>query len=257
MESILISCGVCGLLIGSFLNVCIYRVPRKLSVLRPYRSFCPQCENPIAAWQNIPVLSWLLLRGRCHSCKKPISGQYPLVELLSATAALASCIQFGFTLTSLIVYLLCAALIVITFIDFEFKIIPNVISFPGMIFGLLLGILFSIHWLVWFSDHTKCYRLPVWLYSWRRIFLRDWYDLLPRVKKSWLGRRRYKAFSNDWCNHGGIFCRSNYFCWLLNWSSCGSNYDFNQWRGETYRNSFRALAFAWRNNLYFCRSSIL
>ncbi len=128
-----------GLIIGSFLNVCIWRVPRELSVVNPPRSYCPKCNRKLAWWENIPVLSWAALRCRCRTCKQPISGQYPLVEILSGIAAVASCLHFGVTFSALIIYALTAALIVITFIDFEFKIIPNVISFPGMTIGLILG----------------------------------------------------------------------------------------------------------------------
>ncbi|MFW8745060.1 prepilin peptidase, partial [Mesorhizobium japonicum] len=73
-------CGVLGLAVGSFLNVVVYRVPAGLSVVRP-RSACPDCGHAISAWENIPVLSWILLRGRCRSCAKPISIRYPLVEV--------------------------------------------------------------------------------------------------------------------------------------------------------------------------------
>lgn len=141
-----------SLCIGSFLNVCIYRVPRRLSVIKPARSFCPACRAQLTTFENIPLLSWLLLRGRCRSCRAPISGQYPLVESASAIAALAAYFHFGLTLTALVVYLLCAALIVISFIDLEFKIIPDVISFPGMTLGLILGIL---------SQYTSLFSWPV------------------------------------------------------------------------------------------------
>src|SRR5262245_38622320 len=84
-----------GLIIGSFLNVCIYRVPRPLSIGSPMRSYCPTCEQQLRAIDNSPVVSWMLLRGKCRSCKKPISGQYPLVELLSAIAAVQTYLRFG------------------------------------------------------------------------------------------------------------------------------------------------------------------
>jgi len=129
-----------GLVIGSFLNVCIYRVPRKISLVNPVFSFCPQCNTNIRVSENIPVLSWIIQKGKCAHCDQKISFVYPLVELLSAAFAVLSYATFGLTATGIIVYVVCASLIVISFIDFEFKIIPNVISFPGIIFGLLLGI---------------------------------------------------------------------------------------------------------------------
>ena len=128
-----------GLIIGSFLNVCIYRVPRKLSVVSPARSYCPPCERQLTALENIPIISWIVLGGKCKTCKTSISGQYPLVEALSALAAAESYLHFGFTPTGAVIYALTAALIVITFIDFEFKIIPNVISYPGITIGLIIG----------------------------------------------------------------------------------------------------------------------
>lgn len=146
-----------GLIIGSFLNVCIYRVPRKMSVVFPQRSFCPKCQAQISWWENIPVLSWLILGAKCRHCREPISGQYPLVELLSALAAAATWIHFGLTPTGLVVYALTAALIVITFIDFEFKIIPDVISFPGMTLGMILGIA---------SQYTGAFDFPVTQSAW-------------------------------------------------------------------------------------------
>ena len=129
-----------GLIIGSFLNVVIYRMPRKLSLSSPRRSYCPKCNKTLAWSDNIPVISWTLLAGKCRYCKEPISGQYPLVELLSGIAGAASVIYYGTTFTAGVVYLLTATLIAITFIDFEFKIIPNRISYPGMTIGLLMGI---------------------------------------------------------------------------------------------------------------------
>jgi leader peptidase (prepilin peptidase)/N-methyltransferase len=115
-------------------------VPLKKSVNKPARSFCPKCETTLSALDNIPVFSWLILGAKCRYCKERISGEYPLVEALTAFAAIASYIQFGGTLTALIIFLFTATLIVISFIDFHHKIIPNVISFPGMAFGLCLGI---------------------------------------------------------------------------------------------------------------------
>ncbi|MCB0324134.1 MAG: prepilin peptidase, partial [Bdellovibrionales bacterium] len=146
-----------ALCIGSFLNVVIYRVPRKLSVSYPSRSFCPDCEQQLSWWENIPVLSWILLRTKCRHCGAPISGQYPLVELLSVCAAIASYLHFGLTPTGFVLYALTASLIAITFIDLAFKIIPNVISFPGMTLGLLLGIV---------SQYSNAFSPPLTQSAW-------------------------------------------------------------------------------------------
>lgn len=128
-----------GLALGSFLNVCIYRLPRKLSVNKPIRSFCPACEAQLGWYENIPLFSWLLQRAKCKHCSEKISFRYPLVELLSGLAALASYFCFGENLTALVIYLVIATLIVITFIDLDFKIIPNRITYPGMLIGFAIG----------------------------------------------------------------------------------------------------------------------
>ena len=149
-----------GLMIGSFLNVCIYRVPRKLSVVSPARSYCPTCQRQLTSLENIPVLSWVVLGGKCKTCRNPISGQYPLVELLSSAAALETYLKFGLNPTGVVLYALIAALIVITFIDFEWKIIPNVISYPGITFGLLLGIA---------SQYTGMFAEPLTQSAWESL----------------------------------------------------------------------------------------
>ncbi len=124
-----------GLCVGSFLNVCIYRLPLSQSVVRP-RSACPHCGRPIRSWDNIPCLSWLILRGRCRDCGGSISARYPLVELLSGAFAVMAATRFGFGWQGLIVYLLVAALLVVTFIDLDHRIIPDVITLPGIPVGL-------------------------------------------------------------------------------------------------------------------------
>lgn len=152
MATTLLIVFIFGLCIGSFLNVCIYRVPEKMSVALPQRSFCPSCKQQLTWKENVPVVSWLMLRGRCRSCREPISGRYPLVELLSGFAAAASVIRYGLTPTAAIVYALTATLIVITFIDLKFKKIPNIITFPGMTLGLCLGII---------SQYSEIFSPPV------------------------------------------------------------------------------------------------
>lgn len=123
-----------GLLIGSFLNVCVYRMPRNESLAFP-PSHCPSCGAAIPPWLNIPVVSYLLLRGRCRSCATSISALYPLVELLTALLGLGLYLRFGLTLPFFVLALLCAALVVVTFIDLEHQIIPDEISLPGIVIG--------------------------------------------------------------------------------------------------------------------------
>ena len=123
-----------GLLVGSFLNVCIYRLPRNESLVFP-ASHCPACGEAIPPWLNIPVASYLFLNGRCRSCAAPISAIYPLVELLTALLWLFLYLRFGLTMPFFILALLCAALVVVTFIDLEHQIIPDEISLPGIVIG--------------------------------------------------------------------------------------------------------------------------
>lgn len=128
---------VFGLIVGSFLNVCIYRLPRGKSVICP-RSFCPKCRAPIRWYDNIPLMSYIMLLGRCRACRRGISIQYPIVELLSAFASWLVFYHFQEWLPYLFYYLLLIApLIVITFIDLEHKIIPDVITLPGIVIGVL------------------------------------------------------------------------------------------------------------------------
>jgi leader peptidase (prepilin peptidase)/N-methyltransferase len=122
---------ILGLLIGSFLNVCIHRLPAKESIVFP-RSYCPSCKNQIPAYDNIPVISFLLLRGRCGSCKAPISWRYPVVELLNGFGYLFILHCFGPTPATLIYALFFSSLVVITFIDLTHQIIPDVITLPGI-----------------------------------------------------------------------------------------------------------------------------
>jgi leader peptidase (prepilin peptidase)/N-methyltransferase len=127
-----------GLIIGSFLNVCIVRVPRDWSIVTP-PSQCPRCRAPIKFYDNIPVISFILLRGKCRSCGLPISYRYPLVELLNALLYAWIVNEFGISGEAFLMMVLCSSLIVITFIDFDHQIIPDVITLPGMVLGLLVA----------------------------------------------------------------------------------------------------------------------
>jgi leader peptidase (prepilin peptidase)/N-methyltransferase len=137
--NILVVC-LLGCCLGSFLNVCIYRVPRGLSIVSP-RSFCPVCQAPIRAYDNIPLLSYLLLRGKCRSCHGEIFWRYPLVEALTGLITVGLFLKFGFSFPFFSFLAFSAALIVITFIDLDHRIIPDVISLPGVAIGFLLAIL--------------------------------------------------------------------------------------------------------------------
>lgn len=124
-----------GMIVGSFLNVCIYRLPVSRSIVRP-RSQCPHCGHPIRAFDNIPVLSYLVLRGRCRDCGARIPLRYPLVEFLSGVFAAMTVARFGLGLQAALIFALIAALLVITFIDLDHRIIPDAITLPGIPIGL-------------------------------------------------------------------------------------------------------------------------
>jgi leader peptidase (prepilin peptidase)/N-methyltransferase len=136
MVLILIFSFIFGTVIGSFLNVCIYRLPLKISIISP-RSICPSCGRSIPFYENIPILSYLLLKGKCQGCNAPISLQYPLVEFLTGLVALSLTLRFGLSPATLIYFLFISGLMVITFIDLKYQIIPDVISLPGIGMGLL------------------------------------------------------------------------------------------------------------------------
>ncbi|MDO8786865.1 MAG: A24 family peptidase [Sulfuritalea sp.] len=160
-----LAAGLLGLAIGSFLNVVIHRLPimmerdwaaqcaelrgetapafEALSLARP-RSRCPQCGHPITALENIPVISWLLLRGRCKGCAVPISFRYPLVEALTGLLFAFAAWHFGFTAAGLGALVFIAALIALTFIDFDTQLLPDDITLPLLWLGLALNA-FSVY----------------------------------------------------------------------------------------------------------------
>jgi leader peptidase (prepilin peptidase) / N-methyltransferase len=127
---------ILGLIIGSFLNVCIYRIPRNLSIVSPGSS-CTSCKEPIQPWDNIPVISYLILRGKCRNCGEKISFRYPAIELFNGLLYAAVFLKFGPGWHLPLFFIFVSAMIVITFIDLEFQIIPDVITLPGIVIGLL------------------------------------------------------------------------------------------------------------------------
>lgn len=132
---------VFGLFIGSFLNVCIHRIPRDKSIVWPASS-CPKCSQPIKPWDNIPVLSYIILLGRCRGCREFISPRYPLVEMMSSLFAVGLFLLFGQSASFVIYYVWACALLIITFIDLDFQIIPDSLSIGGIVVGLCL-----VYWL--------------------------------------------------------------------------------------------------------------
>ena len=130
-----------GAVFGSFLNVCIYRLPRSLSIVKP-GSFCPNCRKPIEWFDNIPFFGYLVLRGRCRRCHKKISPRYVLVELLTASLFLALYLRFGLSAAFFIFGLFVLGLLLVTFIDWEHYLIPDLVVYPGIVLGLLFNFLF-------------------------------------------------------------------------------------------------------------------
>jgi len=130
---------ILGAVVGSFLNVCIWRIPEGLSIVKP-ASHCPDCGHPIRFYDNIPLISYLILRGRCRACGGRISLRYPFVEGLTALMALFLFWKFGLTLKFLAAFIFVSALILITFIDIDYQIIPDVISLPGIPICFLMAV---------------------------------------------------------------------------------------------------------------------
>ena len=135
---LVVTCTLLGLAVGSFLNVVIHRVPRKESIVRP-RSACPSCGTTIADRDNIPVLSWILLRGKCRTCAQPISFRYPLVELLTAVLFIGAALRFGYSWDLPAFLVLVAGLLALAFTDLEQFLLPVRIVYP--LLGLLAGLL--------------------------------------------------------------------------------------------------------------------
>ena len=140
---------VFGTIVGSFLNVCIYRIPAGLSVVSP-RSRCPKCENPIPWYLNIPILSWLLLMGKCANCKNPISVRYPLIEAFNGLLFALVFYYFFMSWATPIFFVFMSMLVVVIFIDLDHQIIPDVISLPGIVLGFAAS--FLLPWLPWYDS---------------------------------------------------------------------------------------------------------
>jgi leader peptidase (prepilin peptidase)/N-methyltransferase len=134
-----IALALLGLCVGSFLNVCIHRLPLKQSVVHP-RSRCPKCGYMLRWYDNLPVLSYAMLRARCRSCGNPISLQYPLIEVITAIVFVAHWYAFGATVLLPVRLLFGCALIVLFMIDLEHQILPDVITLPGIVIGVALSL---------------------------------------------------------------------------------------------------------------------
>lgn len=133
-----------GLAFGSFLNVCIYRLPKGLSVVAP-RSACPNCKQPIAFYDNIPVVSWFILRGRCRHCHSPISPRYLIVELLTGAVFTLCFWRFGLSLSTLKYCVFSFLVLGLIFTDAETKLLPDKLTLPGMVLGLIFSLFVPVN----------------------------------------------------------------------------------------------------------------
>lgn len=128
-----------GLIIGSFLNVCIYRIPEGMSIVTP-GSFCPRCRHPLSWKDNIPLLSYILLKGRCRYCGDKISLQYPLVEFITGMIFLLFYIRLGLSFSFFIFITVASLLLIAMFIDMRFMLLPDVVMYPSIVIGILYAI---------------------------------------------------------------------------------------------------------------------
>ena len=135
-----------GLMIGSFLNVCIYRLPRRESIVWP-ASHCTSCNRPLAWFENVPVIGWLALRGRCRTCGAPISAIYPLVELTTGVVFAGGALVYGLSPLLFVRLAFASALIVLFVIDLQHRILPNVITLPGIAAGFAASLFLPPGWL--------------------------------------------------------------------------------------------------------------
>jgi leader peptidase (prepilin peptidase)/N-methyltransferase len=141
MEWLTLFFGFCfGTIVGSFLNVCIHRLPQGKSIIMP-SSHCPLCKTPIPFYDNIPLVSFILLRGKCRACHAPISLRYPLVEFLMGLFSVILLLRYGISSLYLVYLAFFASLTLVSFIDFSHRIIPDVISLPGILVGLIIFLL--------------------------------------------------------------------------------------------------------------------
>jgi leader peptidase (prepilin peptidase)/N-methyltransferase len=131
---------ILGCVIGSFANVCIHRLPWQHSLMLP-PSHCPNCQQGLRPWHNVPIVSYVLLKGRCAYCHTAISWRYPFVEFLCGLLYIVLYAHFGFSIPGMIFTLLATSLLIVSFIDLAYRIIPDVITLPGIIAGLLASTL--------------------------------------------------------------------------------------------------------------------
>lgn len=127
-----------GIVVGSFLNVCITRIPEEVSIVSP-GSRCPKCGTPIKPYDNVPVLGWLWLRGKCRACREPISAMYPLIELVTGLLFVAAYLEFGITQTTVKWLFFTCLILILTVTDLRVRMLPDVVNWPGFAAGLMFS----------------------------------------------------------------------------------------------------------------------
>jgi leader peptidase (prepilin peptidase)/N-methyltransferase len=191
-----------GAIVGSFLNVCIHRVPKGESIVTP-GSHCPHCKSPIKFYDNIPLISYLLLGGKCRNCHGAISVQYPFVEGMTALSSFFLFLRFGLSWSYLFYFAFVASLIVITVIDLFHQIIPDVISLPGIGVGLLASLILP--------DLTFLNSLLGMLLGGGSLFV-------VATLYQWLFKREGMGGGDDWCLLGLESCdpyhSPEFFHWI-------------------------------------------
>lgn len=179
---------IAGLIFGSFANVLIHRIPKKMSIISP-GSFCPVCETSIKWFDNIPVISWVLLGGKCRDCKTKISTKYPMVELTSGALFAVAFVLFGATVKSVLAVIFLYVLLIVSFIDAELRIIPNAIVYPAAgltIFALVAFKILDLEFLPLIGDAGL---LKALLAAFSSAFLMAFFDWLGKIifKKQGIG----------------------------------------------------------------------
>ncbi len=158
-----LAAAVCGLIVGSFLNVCIYRIPRDLSVVTP-RSFCPECGKQIAWYDNVPLLSYAMLSGRCRNCGSSIRLRYPIVEITSACLFAAAAFRYGWSLPALKWMIFEAIMLVLFWTDFEEQILPDEFTLGGAIVGFIIAVFVTV------PSIFGALFFPGWKPAWQSLF---------------------------------------------------------------------------------------
>ena len=176
-----------GLAVGSFLNVLIYRIPQGESVSFP-ASHCPQCQTPLKAWHNIPFFSWLLLGGRCAFCKKRISFQYPLVELLTALIFVIVFAKLGWRVESLFLSLSFIFLLALSIIDWRYKSVPDSLNLLALIFAIAFSPFTGFHDAIIFAGGFTLLRFAISYYLFKK------FSFLERRRKPASWRKNYNIF---------------------------------------------------------------